>query len=86
LDRLVDTDIVNLEGVGDNTMADLDVVRLLKLDDEFLLRQLRVFCMMLQRAMRIVYVIVVASSLWVMFLNNVWLLVVSWGWCIWRCV
>jgi hypothetical protein len=27
-----------------------------------------------------------ASSLWVMFLNIVWLLVVSWGRCVWRCV
>ena len=37
------------EGVGDGTLADLDVVRLLKPDDEFLLCQLRVFCMMLAK-------------------------------------
>ena len=78
------------EGVGDGTLADLDVVHLLKPDDEFLLRQLRVFLCCLQRAMRIVSVIVVcfAPNSGILVVGDVLekYMVVSWGWCVWRCV
>jgi hypothetical protein len=51
LDRLVDTDLVNLVfHLLEGTNESLRILVLLKLDDGFLLCKLRIFCMMLAKS------------------------------------